>query len=108
MLRRVGGQGIYSAGRENWLGLRVAGDQSHPVRPSLRTEIFTHAKVAKGLGIQGVTGEQSHPVRIVMQKDTTKKLCRDSFVTGFELFGYVDTNTAIILTAARKIGLEQI
>jgi hypothetical protein len=43
-----------------------------------------------------------------MQEDTTKKFRRDSFVTGFELFGYVDTNTAIILTAARKIGLEQI
>ena len=77
VLRRVGGQGIHSAGRENWLGLRV-------------------------------TRDQSHPVRIVMQEDTTKKFRRDSFVTGFELFGYVDTNTAIILTAARKIGLEQI
>ena len=32
VLRRVKGQGIHSAGRENWLGLRVTGDQSHPVR----------------------------------------------------------------------------
>ena len=32
VLRRVGGQGIHSAGRENWLGLRVTGDQSLPVR----------------------------------------------------------------------------
>ena len=47
-------------------------------------EIFTHAKVAKGLGIQGVTGEQSHPVRIAMQMDTMKKLGRDSFVTELE------------------------
>ena len=29
------------------MGLRVTGDQSHPVRFLLRTEIFTHAKVAK-------------------------------------------------------------
>ena len=62
VLRRVGGQGIHSAGRENWLGLRVTGDQSHFVRPYLRTEVFTHAKVAKiakgdeGIQDSGVKG----------------------------------------------------
>jgi len=50
------------------MGLRVTGDQSHPVRPLSRTGKFTHAKDAKAetgdAGIRGLTGDQSHPVRI--------------------------------------------
>ena len=37
------------------MGLRVTGDQSHPVRFLLRTGIFSHAKVAKaGTGDEGI------------------------------------------------------
>ncbi len=55
VLRRVGGQGIHSAGRENWLGLRVTGDQSHPVRPTLRTGCLTsrRGKTARSQGNGG-------------------------------------------------------
>lgn len=59
------GQGIHSAGRENWLGLRVTGDQSLPVRFLLRTGVFTHAKDAKaGTGDEGIrdSGVKGGPI----------------------------------------------
>jgi len=54
--------------------VRVCEDGVKPIKPEANV-------LGPGAGVRGSI---SHPVRVVIQKDTTKNLRRDSFVTGID------------------------